>query len=72
MISIHIFILPLVSGNFVTPYKETLFFGGGGGGLGGCPKTAAETIKCVHLLVISQNPFHKDTLMSVKAGQVQK
>lgn len=30
MISIHIFILPLVSGNFVTPYKETLFFGGGG------------------------------------------
>lgn len=37
MISIHIFILPLVSGNFVTPYKETLFFGGGGGGLCGCP-----------------------------------
>lgn len=31
MISIHILNLPLVSCNFVTSYKETLFFGGGGG-----------------------------------------
>ena len=30
MISIHILNLQLVRCNFVTPYKETLFFGGGG------------------------------------------